>query len=303
MQLQNDDAYTGSHMFRSSAPAAFVLVWSTGFIVARAVTSHADVQWFLLWRFAAVATLFAAAAGIGRASWPSPKTALRHLAVGATMMGLYLTVSYWAIAHGLPAGIMALMGALQPLLTAGFMLATHRQRPSALLWTGILIGFFGVVLVLLPRLQQSHMASGGLANVAGILAIVALTLGTLAQKHLAKDDLRIAGCLQNIGAAIVALLAVFAVGEVRWDGSASLWGLLMWSALVTSVLSQSLLMWMLRHGEATRVTTLMLLVPPVAAILAYALFHETLNWLQLAGFALALSGVVLARRTNPVTET
>jgi drug/metabolite transporter (DMT)-like permease len=195
---------------------------------------------------------------------------------------------------------MALMGALQPLLTAAFLLARGRGPASAAVWLGLLIGFLGVVLVLLPRLEISHFASGTLANLAGVVAIVALTLGTLGQKHFADDDLRVAGCLQNLGAGFVALLAVAIIGTVQWDGSAALWALLAWSALVTSVLAQSLLIWMMRRGAATHVTALMLLVPPVAAVLAYALFRETLSELQVAGFALALGGVVLARRANPV---
>jgi drug/metabolite transporter (DMT)-like permease len=289
-------------MLRSLAPALFVLVWSTGFIVARAVTSHADVQLFLLVRFAAVASLFGFAAIIGRASLVSPQRALKHFLVGAIMLGLYLTSSFWAIAHGLPAGIMALMGALQPLLTAALMLARGRGPSSAAVWVGLSIGFLGVVLVLLPRLESSHVAAGSLSNLAGILAIFALTLGTLGQKHLADDDLRIAGCLQNLGAGCVALLAVPTIGTVHWDGSAALWGLLAWSALIASVLAQSLLIWMMRRGAATHVTALMLLVPPVAALLAYGIFHETLSWLQLIGFALALGGVVLARRATPVAS-
>jgi len=287
-------------MLRLLAPALFVLVWSTGFIVARAVTSHADVQLFLLWRFVVVALLFGSAAIVGKASWVSPKRALGHLAAGAVMMGLYLSLSFWAIAQGLPAGIMALMGALQPLLTAALMLTRGRGPSSPTVWWGLLIGFLGVVFVLLPRLENSHLAVGNLANLAGVLAIAALTLGTLAQKHLANDDLRVAGCLQNVGAGLVAVLAVATIGAVRWDGSVALWSLLAWSALITSVLAQSLLLWMMRRGEATHVTALMLLVPPVAALLAYELFHETLSWLQLTGFALALGGVVLARRANGV---
>src|ERR1700728_789940 len=117
-------------MLRSLAPALFVLVWSTGFIVARAVTSHADVQLFLLVRFAAVALVFAVAAITGRAAWVSPKRVLKHLSVGAVMLGVYLTLSFWGIAHGLPAGIMALMGALQPLLTAALMV-TRGRGPSS----------------------------------------------------------------------------------------------------------------------------------------------------------------------------
>ena len=288
-------------MLRSLAPALFVLVWSTGFIVARAVTSHADVQLFLLCRFILVALVFAAAAFIGKATWVSRKRSLQHMGTGAIMMGLYLTVSFWAIAQGLPAGIMALMGALQPLLTAAIMSARGRGPSSAAVWWGLLIGLLGVVLVLLPRLQNSHLATSNLANLAGVLAIAALTLGVMAQKHLANDDLRVAGCLQNIGAGLVGLLAVATIGTVRWDGSISLWALLAWSALVTSILAQSLLLWMMRGREATHVTALMLLVPPVAALLAYLLFHETLSWLQLTGFVLALAGVVLARRAGPVS--
>ena len=287
-------------MLRSLAPALFVLAWSTGFIVARAVTLHSDVQLFLLWRFLAVALILGIAAIVSKARWPSRKRTLQHLGVGSVMMGIYLSLSFWAIAQGLPAGIMALLGALQPLLTAGLMLALGRGSSSGAVWWGLLIGFLGVVLVLLPRLESSHLAIANFANLTGVLAIAALTLGTLGQKHLANDDLRIAGCLQNLGAGLIALLAVAIFGSVRWDGSPALWGLLAWSVLITSVLAQGLLMWMMRHGAATHVTALMLLVPPIAAFLAYALFHEMLSLLQLTGFALALTGVVLARRPNPL---
>jgi drug/metabolite transporter (DMT)-like permease len=283
-------------MLGSLAPVLFVLFWSTGFIVARGVVAHADVQFFLLWRFAAAAFLWGVAAVIAKSRWPSPPRVGQHLGVGALMMGLYLSLSFLAIAHGLPAGIMALLGALQPLFTAALILARGRGSPSVSTWWGLLIGFLGVILVLLPRLRGSHFELAGYANLEGLLAIAALTFGTLGQKRLAGDGLSIASCLQNLGAVLVAGLAFCMVGAVRWDGSPVLWGLLAWSVLITSVLAQGLLMWMMRRSDATHVTALLLLVPPVAASFAYLVFHETLTWLQLAGFALALAGVVLARR-------
>lgn len=289
-------------MLRLIAPALFVFFWSTGFIVARGVVPHADVQLFLLCRFASVAVLLGTATILARVPWPGPAAMGRHLVTGAVMMGIYLVLSYWAIAHGLPAGIMALMGALQPLLTAFIMLARGRSRPSMIMWLGLLIGFSGVVLVLLPRLENSGFALANSAGIiAGVLSVAALTLGTLAQKRLAADDLRVAGFLQNVGAAAVAGLALAGFGSLRWDGTAALWGILSWAVLVSSILSQGLLMWMLRSGEATRVTALMLLVPPLAAAMTYFLFGETLLPIQLIGFALALTGVVLARRVvnNP----
>jgi drug/metabolite transporter (DMT)-like permease len=284
-------------MIRSIAPALFVFFWSTGFIVARAAAPHADLQLFLLCRFASVALLLGVAAIAAEIRWPLPRQLAAHFAVGAVMMGLYLTLSFWAIAQGLPAGIMALLGALQPLFTAALMLSRSRGRPSTAMWLGLLVGFSGVVLVLWPRLANGGIALASSANVAaGLLSIAALTVGTLAQKRLAADDLRAAGCLQNLGAAMVALPTTCFIGTVQWDGSFVLWGALLWSVLISSIVAQGLLMWMMRHGEATRVTALMLLVPPLAALLAYSLFHETLTPLQFAGFGLALAGVVLARR-------
>jgi drug/metabolite transporter (DMT)-like permease len=282
---------------RFLAPPLFVFFWSTGFIVARAVVPHADVQLFLLCRFAAVAVALGISALLARVRWPRPVEAARHLSAGAVMMGVYLFLSYWAIAHGLPAGIMALMGALQPLLTAVLMMSRDRSGPSTLTWIGLLIGLSGVVMVLLPKLEHGGLApANAAAIVAGLLSVVALTFGTLAQRRLASDDLRVAGCLQNIGAAVVAIVALYAVGSLRWDNSLALWGTLAWAVLVSSILAQGLLMWMMRHGEATRVTALMLMVPPLAATMAFVLFGETLTLVQLTGFALALAGVVLARR-------
>ena len=255
-------------MIRSLAPALFVFCWSTAFIVARAAAPHADVQLFLLCRFASVTVLLGIAAAAAGARWPSPHNLAQHVAAGAVMMGLYLTLSFWAIAHGLPAEMMALMGAPQPLFTAALMLSQAA------------VG-----------LQCRYVA-------AGLLSIVALTVGTLAQRRLGSDDLRAAGCLQNFGAAIVAVLATCSVGTMRWDGSLVLWGTLLWAVLISSIVAQGLLMWMMRRGDPTRVTALMLLVPPLAAILAYILFDETLTPLQFAGFALALAGVMIARRVT-----
>jgi drug/metabolite transporter (DMT)-like permease len=212
-------------------------------------------------------------------------------------MGVYLTMSFWAIAQGLPAGIMALLGALQPLFTAALLVLRGRDRPSRSMWLGLLAGFSGVLLVLFPGLLAGGFAPASLASIAaGVLSIVALTLGSLAQKRLAGGDLRVTGCLQNLGATMVAALAVWSAGKIRWDDSATLWSALTWAVLISSIVAQGMLMWMLRHGEATRVTALMLLVPPVAAVMAFVIFGEMLTPLQFVGFALALAGVVFTRR-------
>jgi drug/metabolite transporter (DMT)-like permease len=130
---------------------------------------------------------------------------------------------------------------------------------------------------------------------AALVSVLAVTTGTIVQKWLAATELRMASSIQNVGAAIVAVVAMLLVGTVRWDGTPILWGALAWSVLVPSVVGTTLLMWMMRHGDATKVTALLLLVPPLAAVQAYLFFGETLAPVQFIGFALALGGVLMTR--------
>jgi drug/metabolite transporter (DMT)-like permease len=211
------------------------------------------------------------------------------------MQGAYLCASYWAIQRGLPAGVMALLGALQPVFTALF-LAARGESLHARTWLGLCIGFTGVALVLEPGLARAGAGSLAFLTVAAALfSVIAITVGALLQKRLAGTDIRVAACVQNIGGAVVALVMVAMVGTDHWDNTPVLWGALAWAVLVASVIGSTLMMWMMRHGEATRVTALILLVPPIAAVFAYLIFDETLLALQFAGFALALGGVLLAR--------
>ncbi|MEH3087201.1 MAG: DMT family transporter [Xylophilus ampelinus] len=288
---------------RSLAPAVFVFIWSTGFVVGRGVSAHADANLFLGLRFLAAAAIFAAAAAAARAPWPRrPRAIGMHLAAGALMSGLYLGAGWWAMEQGLPAGVMALLGALQPIFTALVSVVFLRARLAATVWLGLAIGIAGVAMVLLPRLAVGAGAAGAaafppVAVAGGVVGILSLTLGTMVQKSsLADADIRSASALQNLGAACVSALLLLAVGTPRWDHAAALWGSFAWSVLVLSLGGTTLLIWLMRRGEATRTTALLLLVPPLAAVQAWLLFGETLTAVQVAGFALAIAGVALARR-------
>jgi drug/metabolite transporter (DMT)-like permease len=222
---------------------------------------------------------------------------------GAVMQGVYLCASYWAITHGMAAGVMALLGALQPLFTALFAVSIMGKTLRPRTWLGLFVGFAGVGLVLAPKLMSHGVGSLTLLPVAAALvSVVAVTTGTLVQKWLGTTDLRTAASIQSFGAAIVAVLATLLVGTPRWDGTPILWAALAWSVLVPSTVGTTLLMWMMRHGDATKVTALLLLVPPLAAVQAYVFFGETLAPVQFIGFALALGGVLMTR-SAPTTES
>lgn len=285
-------------MLRLAVPILFVLIWSTGFIVAKAVTPHADLQLFLLARLSLTAIVMGVLAWVAGVAWPKGREIGRQLIAGALLQGVYLCLSYWAITHGMAAGVMALLGALQPLFTALFVASTGKSLGSRT-WIGLLIGFVGVGCVIEPKLAASGVGSLSIAAVtAALLSVVGVTIGALFQQWLVKVDLRSAASIQNVGGAAVALLTTSLVGTGTWDGSPILWGALVWAIIVPSVIGGSLLMWMMRHGDATKVTALILLVPPLAAVQAYLFFKETLSPIQFVGFVLALGGVLLARTHN-----
>jgi drug/metabolite transporter (DMT)-like permease len=282
-------------MLRIAAPILFVLIWSSGFIVAKAVSPHADLQLFIFVRLTLTAIVMGAAAAVAGATWPRGKQFGTHILAGVLMQGVYLCASYWAIARGMAAGVMALLGALQPVFTALF-LATRGQRLGSRTWAGLFIGFAGVALVLEPKLANTGTGSLTVLTVASALfSVVAVTAGALVQKHLSATDIRTAASVQNLGGAAVAVIVTSLVSTYQWDATPILYAGLVWAVLVPSVVGSTLLMWMMRHGEATKVTALVLMAPPLAAIQAYFFFHETLLPLQFVGFAMALCGVLLAR--------
>ncbi|WP_345814781.1 DMT family transporter [Paraburkholderia sp. PREW-6R] len=284
--------------------AVFVVLWSTGFVVARAITPYADPNLFLLARFAGTALIFALAALAARAAWPRGRALGLHLLAGALLQGIYLGAGYWAVAQGLSAGVMALLGALQPLATAAVAAPFFGERLSRRGWAGMALGLAGVVLVLEPKLTSTAApvahgnAPGWLVVTISLVAVGAITAGTLLQKtSLANADLRSASAVQNFGAALVAavLALALALGEHRWIASATLWASLAWGIVMLSGASVTLLVWMVRRGDAARATALMFLAPPFAAVEGFVGFGETLLPVQIAGFIVALAGVVLAR--------
>ncbi len=245
--------------------------------------------------------MLASAAAFVGAQWPNRRGWGAHLLAGALMQGGYLCASYWALQRGMPAGVMALIGALQPLFTALYVFISSKATAShqALgprTWIGLLIGFGGVACVLAPKLSATGAGALTFASTAvALLSVVSITAGALFQKWLPATDLRVAGAVQNLAGAIVAMFATLTVGALTWDNAPVLWTALIWAVLVPSVVGTTLLIWMMRHNEATKVTALVLLAPPLAAVQAYLFFRETLSPIQFAGFALALVGVLLAR--------
>lgn len=277
-----------------AAPALFVVIWASGFVVARLVGPHADPLTFLTARYGLTAAILGLAALVLGAEWPRTPRAWRDaLVAGVLIQAVYLGGVFWAVKHGVPAGISSLIVGLQPLLTALLAGPLLGERVGGRRWLGIGIGFCGVILVLAPSIGTTGLPPVGVAACG--LAMVAITLGTIWQKRTAgKADLRTNAVVQFIAAAAVTLPVAALTEEGRFDGGWQVWVGLAWAVLGLSIGAISLLLLLIRRGAVARVAALLYLVPPVSALMAYAIFGESLTGLQIGGMAVAAAGVAIA---------
>ncbi|MEY4751632.1 MAG: hypothetical protein RIQ60_3846 [Pseudomonadota bacterium] len=279
-------------------PAIFVLIWSTGFIVARFGMPHAPPMHFLAWRYAASILCFLVWIRLTGAPWPRDRAQWLHLGVtGVFMHAGYLGGVWAAVKAGMGAGSTALIVGLQPVLTAVWLSARGGDhRVDLRQWSGLLLGLAGVALVVSPKLGAGGVTPLNLGLV--LLALCSITAGTLYQKaHVVSCDVRTANTVQLLAALLVTLPLTLLENE-GMDWQPQLVGALAWSVLALTLGGSSLLYLLIQRGAATRVTSLMYLVPPCTAVLAAALFGESLGLTTLAGIATTVAGVVLVvRRT------
>ena len=286
----------------SMAPAVFVLIWSTGFVAARFGMPHAPPMSFLAWRYLLSIVLLCVWVRLSRVAWPQGTVQWRHLLVaGMLLHGGYLGGVWAAVKLGLTAGAVALIVGLQPLLTAIWLSAQGgRGQISRWQWLGLALGFGGLVMVVGGKLGTHEISTLNLLLALGALA--SITVGTLYQKRYVEPvDVRSANTVQLIGALLLtAPLALLETESVQWVPS--LLGAMAWSVLVLTIGGSSLLVWLIQRGAATQVTSLMYLVPPCTAVLAWMLFDEALTAPSLMGAALTVAGVALVVRRSGVVK-
>ena len=290
----NPTADSGQAWLRAM-PAVFVLIWSTGFIVARYAMPHSPPMKFLMGRY--VLSVLALGVWIvwAKVAWPKGRSQWLHLAVtGMLMHAGYLGGVWMAVRHGMGSGLSALFVGLQPVLTAVWVSAQGTQV-SRRQWLGLGLGFAGLVLVVWRKVIDSHEVTPFTLCMA-LLALLSITAGTLYQKrHVQACDVRTANCVQLMAAGLLTLpLACAETDPVLWHPD--LWGAMAWSVLGLTLGGSSLLYLLIQRGAAASVASLMYLVPPTTALMAWVLFNEPLTALTLLGIGLTAMGVSLVIR-------
>lgn len=281
-------------------PAVFIPVWSTGFIVARYGMPHAPPLTFLGWRYALSMLCFLAWIAWSRPAWPRDRRQWFHLAVtGVLMHGGYLGGVWAAVKAGMGAGTIALLVGLQPVLTAVWLSRQSAPLGSAHAvsrrqWAGLVLGFLGLLLVVWHKLGAGEITRFNLAL--ALLALLSITVGTLYQKHhVLPCDVRTANTVQ-LGAALLVTLPFVPFEHEAVTLHPHFIGALAWSVVGLTVGGSSLLYMLIQRGAAAQVTSLMYLVPPCTALLAWLLFDEPITLVMVAGMVLIALAVGLVVR-------
>ncbi|MFS2004376.1 DMT family transporter [Duganella sp. CT11-25] len=287
-------AATRHATFLSPMPLFFVVLWSSGFIVAKFGLPYAPPLTFLLLRFLGVLLFLVPAVLLLKAPWPYGKI-WRIALAGLLVQAGYLIGVWCAIKQGMPAGLSALIVGMQPILTAfAAPLIGEKVRPRQ--WLGLLFGIAGVGLVVAAKVQLVGLSLD--AILLCVLALLSITIGTLYQKRYCPQfDLR-TGTVIQFAASIVLVLPLAILFEgLGPDFAAVQWtprfvGALLWSVLGLSIGAIFLLFALIRRSDATQVTSLLYLTPPTTAVMAWLMFGEAFNALGIAGMVLAVTGVI-----------
>jgi drug/metabolite transporter (DMT)-like permease len=276
-----------------ASPVIFVVLWSSAFIAAKFGLTHVEPLTFMASRFGLVTAIFVTIALITGARWPKTARGVFDIAVvGFFLHAIYLSSIFIAIHSGMPSALVALVTGLQPVLTAiasGLFLG---EPPTRRQWLGCFVGFAGMVLVLSDRMSVDGVSMTGIGL--SVLALASISIGTLYQKRYATDMNLITGsAIQCATAFLVTLTGAALFESMVLVFEPAFIGAYLWLSLVVSLGAYSLLMTLIKHGQATKVASLFYLVPPTAAVMAYIAFGEEITLVAGSGIMVTAIGVAL----------
>ena len=281
-----------------AAPWIFIIIWSSGFVVAKYGFEDADSLFFLAIRLLlAAAILLILTLALRQPTYLSRRDLAASLAIGISLHGFYLAGVWYAIELGAPAGLSSVITSMQPIVVSLLAVRLLGEPLTAKQVGGLLCGLVGVFLVVLPKLSK---ASGFTGESLGLLfaALAGSTIATLLQKKIGHSiPLMIGTTYQFAIAGFLLLIVSILRSRTHFELTVTSFWTMTWAVLVTSIAAILLLLWLLNRGSAAKVSSLLYLVPPMAVVQAFILFGEKVSWVGLVGIAMTAFGVALVIRS------
>ena len=284
------------------APVLFLLLWSGGYVVAKIGLLYAPPMTLLVLRFACVVVLMGLLFVVLRPPLPKTRSEWGHLAfVGLLMQAVYFGLSYLAFVSGLAAGTVALIMSLQPIAIALIVPRWNNEQVTLRQWAGLLVALTGTAMVIVARLEIGASTAFGL--LCAFAALGGITFASLWEKRFGLSHHPVTANLVGYAAGLVGVLPLMLwleSPEVNW--TFSFIAALAYLVIGNSVIAVGLLLAMIRAGEVSKVSTLLFLVPPLAALLAWLAIDEVMPTMAWVGLVVSGAGVLLATRTGRAAQ-
>ena len=279
---------------------AVVLIWASNFPIAKYAISRLDIFLFNGIRFV-VAGLMLTMIFRARFTWtPIEKTDWPKLLRAGLVANVLYQVAFIVGLSMTTAGNSAVLLATAPLWTVFLNARIHRERIRPLIWVGMLVSLFGVVMIIIG--SGKKLEFGGTELFGDLISLTAAFLwglNTNLQKPLLARyaTLQISLVMISVGAVVLTALAIPAAlaldwGSVHWTYYAA--------AIVSGALSIALanIFWSfgVKRLGPRKTGNFSNLVPVLALVIAYFTLHEELFLIQFIGVAVTLAGVWVARR-------
>lgn len=279
--------------------AAFVLMWSSGFVGAALGAAAGGAITLLAWRFlVAGAVLLAWRRRISL----SPKQIAVQAGLGLLSQCGYLYGVYAAAEDGVAAGTSALIASLQPIVAAVLGQVVLSERAGVRQWLGLAGGLTGVLLVVGGDLS-GHPGTPPAAYALPFAAMLALVAATLAERKAAPNvsltDSLVVQCLTS--AALFTTLAA-GTGRLAPPMTGSFWFAVVWVVALSTFGGYGCYWLMLRRTSVTTVSSLLYLTPPATMLLAWLMFGQRVTGRGLLGLLICLVAVglvLLPRKLSP----
>ena len=282
----------------------FVLLWNSGFIGAEYALPYTEPLTLLFWRYGALAgVLFIYLVWRGRLVWPGTRAVMIAFLVGCLAHGVWLGCVFYSLEYGVPAGIVALVVALQPMATGALSGLVVGERTSLISWAGLLIGFAGVMIAVFARMDIDDSGSM-IAYLIPFGSVAAITAASLIQRRLElkKNDSLLPvdqGLFyQSIGVVLMVALPAALLEGFSTEWNAVFIGTMLWLIIGVSLMAYGLMWVLIARIDATRVASLFYFGPPVTMVMAWIAFGDEILATDLAGLAVIAAGVLLTHASQ-----
>jgi drug/metabolite transporter (DMT)-like permease len=274
-----------------------VVMWSSGFIGAELGTRTAPADTLLAWRFLFLALLLVGVLMALR-QLPTAAAVRRQVVLGVLCQVIYLGLVFTGVREGVPAGIAALIAALQPMLVATAAGPLLGERTDRWQRVGLVLGLFGVVLVVGGDLGGGEAPAWAyLLPVAGMLSLAS---GTVLERRWKPTESVVQAIAIQASVSAVAFFAIAALtGTARPPADPQFWFAVTWLIVLSSLGGYGLYVLVSRRQGATRVSTLLYLTPPTTMLWAFLMFGDEVRLLSVIGLVVSAVGVLLVLRRRP----